>query len=49
MGLDPADALAAASVWPRHFIAPDHSRADIVTITMIPERTHRSFGTQQRS
>ncbi|HEX6394500.1 MAG TPA: hypothetical protein VFZ97_13770 [Acidimicrobiales bacterium] len=31
MGLDPAQALAAASAWPRRFINPQDERADIVT------------------
>ena len=31
MGLEPAQALAAASVWPRQFISPHDNRADIVT------------------
>lgn len=31
MGLEPAQALAAASVWPREFIDPSQDRADIVT------------------
>ncbi len=31
MGLEPSDALAAASVWPRRFLMPDEHRADIVT------------------
>lgn len=30
-GLDPAEALAAASVWPRRFLGGDVARADIVT------------------
>lgn len=31
MGLEPAQALAAASVWPRQFINPHEDRADVVT------------------
>lgn len=31
MGLEPSQALAAASVWPRRFLTSDDNRADIVT------------------
>lgn len=31
LGLDPADALAAASVWPRRFLEGETTRGDIVT------------------
>ena len=31
LGLEPSQALAAASVWPRQFLAPHEERADIVT------------------
>jgi imidazolonepropionase-like amidohydrolase len=31
MGLEPSQALAAASVWPRRFLIPDEDRVDVVT------------------
>jgi imidazolonepropionase-like amidohydrolase len=31
MGLEPSQALAAASVWPRRFLIPDQDRPDVVT------------------
>jgi imidazolonepropionase-like amidohydrolase len=38
MGLEPSEALAAASEWPRRFIVGDEVRADIVTYEHDPRK-----------